>query len=35
MKRTLYVMVVPTGREPELRTLEADENGSFLRELQG
>ena len=35
MKRTLDVMVVPTGREPELRTLEPDEEGSFLKALQG
>lgn len=34
MKRTLDVMVVPTGREPELRTLEPDEEGSFLNALQ-
>ena len=35
MKRTLDVMVVPVGREPEFKTLEADENGSFLKALQG
>lgn len=35
MKRTLDVMVVPTGREPELRALEPDEEGSFLKALQG
>lgn len=35
MKRTLDVMVVPVGREPELKTLESDENGSFLKALQG
>lgn len=35
MKRTLDVMVVPIGREPELRTLEPDEEGSFLKALQG
>ena len=35
MKRTLDVMVVPVGREPEPRTLESDENGSFLKALQG
>lgn len=35
MKRTLDVMVVPTGREPELRTLEPDGEGSFLKALQG
>lgn len=35
MKRTLDVMVVPVGREPELKTLEADERGSFLKVLQG
>ena len=34
MKRTLDVMVVPVGREPEFKTLEADENGSFLKALQ-
>ena len=34
MKRTLDVMVVPTGREPELRTLEPDEEGSFLKAFQ-
>ncbi len=28
-------MVVPVGREPEPRTLEADESGSFLKALQG
>lgn len=35
MKRTLDVMVVPVGREPEPKTLESDENGSFLKVLQG
>lgn len=35
MKRTLDAMVVPVGREPEPRTLEADESGSFLKALQG
>ncbi len=35
MKRTLDVMVVPVGREPESKTLESDENGSFLKALQG
>ena len=35
MKRTLDVMVVPVGREPEPKTLESDENGSFLKALQG
>lgn len=35
MKRTLDVMVVPVGREPEPKTLEADEHGSFLKALQG
>lgn len=35
MKRALKVMVVPVGREPELKTLESDENGSFLKALQG
>ena len=35
MKRTLDVMVVPIGREPELRTLEPDGEGSFLKALQG
>lgn len=34
MKRTLDVMVVPVDREPELKTLESDENGSFLKALQ-
>lgn len=28
-------MVVPVGREPEPRILEADESGSFLKALQG
>ena len=35
MKRTLDAMVVPVGREPAPRTLEADESGSFLKALQG
>ena len=35
MKRTLDVMVVPVGREPEPKTLESDEDGSFLKALQG
>lgn len=35
MKRTLDVMVVPVGREPEFKTLESDESGSFLKTLQG
>lgn len=35
MKRTLDVMVVPVEREPESKTLESDENGSFLKALQG
>lgn len=35
MKRTLEVMVVPVGREPELKTLESDESDSFLKALQG
>lgn len=35
MKRTLEVMVVPVGREPELKALESDESGSFLKALQG
>ena len=29
MKRTLDMMVVPVGREPEPKTLESDEDGSF------
>lgn len=35
MKRTLDVMIVPVGREPEFKTLESDESGSFLKALQG
>lgn len=35
MKRTLDMMVVPVGREPEPKTLESDEDGSFLKALQG
>lgn len=34
MKTTLEAMIVPVGEKPYLKTLEADENGSFLRALQ-
>ena len=34
MKETLEVMVVPTGGMPYRKTLEADEDGSFLPALQ-
>ena len=33
--RTLEVMVVPVGRRPYRKTLEADSDGGFLRGLQG
>ncbi len=35
MKRTLDVMIVPVGCEPEFKTLESDKSGSFLKALQG
>lgn len=35
MKRAMKVMVVAVGREPELRDIESDDDGSFLRALQG
>ena len=31
MKTTLEAMIVPVGEKPYPKTLEADENGSFLR----
>ncbi len=34
MKTTLEAMIVPVGGKPYPKTLEADENGSFLRALQ-
>ena len=34
MKTTLEAMIVPTGDMPYRKTLQADENGSFLRALQ-
>lgn len=34
MKTTLEATIVPVGGEPYPKTLEADENGSFLRALQ-
>lgn len=34
MKTTLEAMIVPVGGAPYPKTLEADENGSFLRALQ-
>lgn len=34
MKTTLEAMIVPTGGMPYRKTLQADENGSFLRALQ-
>ena len=34
MKTTLEAMIVPVGGAPYPKTLEADENGSFLRSLQ-
>ncbi len=34
MKTTLEAVIVPVGEKPYPKTLEADENGSFLRALQ-
>lgn len=34
MRTTLEAMIVPVGEKPYPKTLEADENGSFLRALQ-
>lgn len=34
MKTTLEAMIVPVGGKPYSKTLEADEDGSFLRALQ-
>ncbi len=34
MKTTLEAMIVPVSGAPYPKTLEADENGSFLRALQ-